>query len=161
MKDIKRERLKILLGAILKTIGIVLFGYIIATNFVINEKRLVIEKDNLIVDIEPNIKRKLDYIDNYDLTNVKKNRVCVTNNNEEETKYQVLIGPINNKEEDIMINLNDYLNRKLSNLEKKDNYYIAYEGKLDYQYSAILDIKLFTKTNEDIKVNFKLKVIKV
>ena len=161
MKDIKREQLRLILNAILKSIAIIIIGYFIATNFVINEKRLVIERDGLITDINPNIRRKLDVVDNYDLKNVKRNRVVVTNNSGDVAKYQVILMPINKNEEDIMINFNDYVDRTLNRFEKKDNYYILYEGSLEYQYSSILDIKVYTKENKKINVNFKLKVIKV
>ena len=163
MKDLKREQNRLILSAIIKCIFIVIFGYIIATSFIINEKRLVIEKDGLVIDINPNIRRKLDIINNYDLKNVKKNRVIVTNNSKDKNiiKYQIILKSINNNEDDIMVNFNDIVDKKLKNFEKKDNYYILYESDLDYQYSGILDIKLYTKEDKKINVNFKLDVKRI
>lgn len=130
-------------------------------NLLSNERNDIYKTKNLLIDIQPNIKRKLIVTDNYSIGNIKSNRINITNNGNDKTHYKILMSPTNELEENIRIALNDSLMRNLTSLKKENNSYIIYDSDIDAKYTHIYHLKIWLIDNkyENKKFNYKLKVI--
>ena len=141
--------------------GLSIFLVIYFTNnYIKNSIRNIYEEKNFMIDLEPKIDKYLEVLDDTDGINIKTNHVYVTNNGETRN-YQIRLESVNENENDIRINLDDYLIRSLSKFKKDNDEYILYEGTLKKGISALHKIGMWqsNKENKDsIKVNFKLKV---
>ena len=158
MENLKREKVRLILSAIVTSLVIIVFGWLIAMSLVANERSTIYKTDNFLVDIQPNIKRKLDVITNLNIKGIRFNRINITNNGND-SYYKIVMSPIG--EYDIKVGINDTLIRDLSSLKMEDGYYVIYEGKLSSSYTAIFNIKLWlvNDNDKDKMFNFKLKVI--
>ena len=85
---------------------------------------------------------------------------AVTNNNSNDRNYNILIS-INEDDEDILnnikISVDDIYIFNLSDLEKKDEYYILYSDTLKAGYTKKYVIKSWYKLNSGVESNNKIK----
>ena len=154
MDNIKKNQVILSIFSIIVTIIIIIFGCLIGIHLFRNVNKLYIT-DNFIVDLNSYKINKVEVLKDNNINNIKNTSVKITNN-KDNSHYKIIMKNIVNDEEDIKILINNSLYRNLSNLDKKDNYYVLYEGDLDSQYTAIFNIKIWSTKENNYKFNISV-----
>ena len=155
MENVKREQFKLILSSICASLIIVFLSFMIGYKLFESLNRRVYLRNNLLIDIEPNINYKISKYGE----SLKGNRVLVTNNDTNSTSFSVVMCSLSNDEDDIMVSLDDNLIRSLKKFKKKDNCYILYDYTLESGYTFITNIKLFTNSDNVYNSKFKLDIV--
>ena len=144
--------------AILLVVGLIVF---ITLKIINNDIRNVYVDNSMMIDIQPKIYKTLEKISDEKSFELKGNTINVTNNSTTTKKYQILLSPINNNDNDIRLSIDDYIIRYLNKYDKVDDNYLLYELSLDAGYTSINTIKVWLSNSSslnNINVNFKLMV---
>lgn len=161
MKILNRLIFEHVISAIIFVIFAIVLTVIITMKVIQNNIHNTYKEDNVMIEIEPKINRQLDKLTDIEGLNSKYNVINITNNDNVIKKYQILLSPINDNENDIRIYLDNYLIRDLSYYKKEDNSYILYESELKPDFSILHQVRVWQAKNSDkdkINVNFKLSV---
>jgi len=161
MKGLNKSINKYVLSAMLFTLIAVFLTVVLTINLIKNNIRTVYSDNGFIIDLEPKISGKLEKLSDLDGLSIKTNKINITNNNDYKKKYQILISPLNNYEDNIRVSLNNNFIRYLNNFSKSDGYYIIYEGVLESGYSIVHQISIWQSEDSNIKsisVDFKISI---
>ena len=160
MKSLNKELTYYIISSIIFSLILIFSVILLVKNYISHNIRdTYIEKD-VVIDIEPSIGYKLLKLDDYNGLKIKPNQINITNNGTLK-RYQILLTPLNNNEQDIRVNINNQVITNLSQLPKKDNTYIIYEGTINNEVSIFHKISFWLKDTsslEELPSNFKLKV---
>ena len=156
LNDAKKTLTYIVIAII---VVLLIFGWLIYKDVIHKSNDVVSKTSNFVIDIDPNINRKLDVITDGNIKNIKSNLVKITNNGKENSHFKILMGPV--VDENIKIAINDNLTRDSSKLKIENNKYVLYEAKLSVGYTSLNDIKLWLtdNSNKDKIYNFNLEVV--
>lgn len=161
MNGLKREIVRYIILIVI--LVIITFGLIIiiSMNLLSNERNDIYKTNNLLVNIEPNIKGKIDNISNFNVINNNSNHLVISNNSSNKVSYKILLSPVDDKKDSLKVSLNDTLIRDLSNLKIYEDNYIIFENELDSHYTDIFELKIWLKDDKykDFKFDYRLKVV--
>src|SRR5574344_1650526 len=141
MKKINNELIRLYLVTISITF-LLLFGTYLFVSYLMQDKvKTTTLNDNLMVEINPNIKRTIYPLSDFEGLKTNKNIFNITNMGSD-TNYKVYLYPIIENDEQIRIDINDLSIKYLSDLQKEDNAYIIKEDALPNGYTAINFLRL-------------------
>ena len=159
MDNLKKSQ-NIIIGFVVIIILIIaVFAWFIINDVINKKDNVVINTNNLLIDLNPNINNKLDVIKDNKINKLKKYNIKITNNGSN-TKYKIVLNNVIENDDNIKIAVNNDLIRNISKLKKEDNSYILYEGEISSGYTAIYNIRIWlTDETNNNDYNFKLNVI--
>lgn len=143
MKNINKELFRYIISSIIITMVIIVMVYILVLNIMQNKLNKVFQTSNLIVDLNPNIDRKIEKLTDIDGINSQINKINITNTAKETINYEIILTPVNKDENYIRLDVDDLLIRTLNNFNKEDNNYILGNYSLPSGFTAIHQIKLW------------------
>ena len=169
MKSKNRKKLKLLekdifnhiISAVFFTLLFAALAVVITMNYIATNIQKVYVDNGFMIQINPKISKELDIISDVEGLNTKTSSVNITNNNTTEKKYQLVLTPLNDNENDIRIALDNVFVRSLSKFKKEDNSYILTEYILPPQQTKIHNVKMWQDKkvqDKKINVNFSLEV---
>ena len=169
MKSKNRKKLKLLekdifnhiISAVFFTLLFAALAVVITMNYIATNIQKVYVDNGFMIQINPKISKELDIISDVEGLNTKTSSVNITNNNTTEKKYQLVLTPLNDNENDIRIALDNVFVRSLSKFKKEDNSYILTEYILPPQQTKIHNVKMWQDKkvqDKKINVNFNLEV---
>ena len=162
MKAIKRSLIGYIISAVFFVLLFIALVVLIISKYVIRENlHNTYQEDNFMIDIDPKINKKLDKLDDANGLYSDFNIVNITNNDQKIRKYQIILSPLSNNEEDIRVSIDNSLIRNLSNFDKNNNNYILGEFELEPSYSNVHQIRMWQDIKsklDKINVDFKITV---
>ena len=161
IKKINKEIFDHVISLIVFTLLLVVLTVIITLNYLHKNVQTVYIDKGFMVQINPKIKKDLESLTDSEGLNSKYNTINITNNNNEMKKYQLILTPLNNDEENIRVLLDNSLLRVLSKFRKEDDHYILGEYSLEKSNTIIHTIRMWKDKkdeNKKINVNFNLSV---
>lgn len=157
---IKRELSLTIIETIIVLIIIIFIALELGKYFLRNNLTKTVKVDNLIVELNPIIDTKLSSLTDYEGLNLKGNNITITNNNDT-TKYQLLICGNKDNNNTIRVGLNNYLIRSLNNFPYDNNCYTLDTSKIKDHSTTIYQIKLWlnksSNTTKKVKYTFQVK----
>ena len=162
MDNLKKSQTTIIAFLIIIILIIAVFAWLIVADVINKNDNVVLKTSNLLIDIQPNINRKLDVNNDLKINKIKSNAIKITNNGSN-TNYKIVMNNVVDDDNDIKVAINNNMIRDLSKVKKESNSYIIYEGKIASGYTDILNIRLWLTNdkNKNIKYNFVLSVIEI
>lgn len=162
MDNLKKSQSIIIAFIIIILLIIIVFAWLIVSDVINKNDNVVLKTSNLLIDIQPNINRKLEVNNSLNINKIKSNVIKITNNGSS-TNYKIVMGNIIDDDNDIKVAINSTMIRDLSKIKKEDSNYVIYEGKISSGYTDIINIRLWL-TNDKYKnnnYNFVLNVIEI
>lgn len=151
--------IKEILKALIVVLIIVIMAIKISTYFFRNNFNTVYTANNLIIDLQPNIKKSLNKISDYESLTMRGNIVNVTNNGEY-SKYKMLV--CGKKSKDLRLNISNNNIKNLNDYVYENGCYTILEEDIDSNRMNTYELKLFLAKSSkvsDIIVNYKIKIV--
>lgn len=162
MSKVNEELIKYIGSLIIIILVIIFLSYLIVTNILQNQIKTVYQTDNLIVEINPNIKRNLNKLTDINGLNTPANIINITNSSSKLVNYKILLTGLTPDDSYLRLSINDTFIRSLSNFVKEDNSYILGEFAIPSNYSAFYNIRLWLNYSsspyETNQYKFKLTI---
>ena len=128
MDNLKKSQ-NIIIGFVVIIILIIaVFAWFIINDVINKKDNVVINTNNLLIDLNPNINNNLDVIKDNKINKLKKYNIKITNNGSN-TKYKIVLNNVIENDDNIKIAVNNDLIRNISKLKKEDNSYILYDKR--------------------------------